>query len=179
MDKQIILALIFPLFWLMSDCKHPDKQGDNSQIAQYNEPLIKINRYLIKKDVETIEKTIKKRKWKMNASKTGLYSEIYFPGNGIRVKTGDIVLLKYKVDLLDGTPCYNSDKLGLKTFKVGQGGVENGLEEAVLLLRQGDKARFILLPHLAHGLIGDQDKIPARSTIVYDLELIKVNKGGK
>jgi FKBP-type peptidyl-prolyl cis-trans isomerase len=52
--------------------------------------------------------------------------------------------------------------------------VESGLEEGILLLREGDKAKFILPPHLAHGLLGDDNKIPARSIIVYDLELLSL-----
>ena len=59
-------------------------------------------------------------------------------------------------------------------FKIGQGGVESGLEEAVLLMSVGDKGRFIMPPHLAHGLLGDNNKIPPRSIIVYQAELIKL-----
>jgi len=52
--------------------------------------------------------------------------------------------------------------------------VESGLEEGILLLRVGDKATFIMPPHLAHGLQGDGDRIPARSIIMYDVLLLKV-----
>jgi FKBP-type peptidyl-prolyl cis-trans isomerase len=31
-------------------------------------------------------------------------------------------------------------------------------------------------PHLAHGLLGDENKIPPRSVIVYDLHLIDVSE---
>jgi FKBP-type peptidyl-prolyl cis-trans isomerase len=39
-------------------------------------------------------------------------------------------------------------------------------------MRKGEKALFILPPHLAHGLIGDMNKIPPLTTVVYDIELI-------
>jgi len=57
---------------------------------------------------------------------------------------------------------------------VGHGGVESGLEEAVLLLHAGDKARIIIPSHLAYGLVGDDDKIPARATLIYEIELIEL-----
>jgi FKBP-type peptidyl-prolyl cis-trans isomerase len=57
---------------------------------------------------------------------------------------------------------------------VGKGGVESGLEEGILLLHEGDKARFVLAPHLAHGLIGDENRIPPRSIIIYYIELLAV-----
>jgi FKBP-type peptidyl-prolyl cis-trans isomerase len=80
-------------------------------------------------------------------------------------------MIDYSVSLLDGTECYSSKSTGPQEFRIGQDNVESGLHEAILLMKVGDKARFILPPHLAHGLIGDQNKIPAMSTIIYDVEL--------
>jgi len=39
----------------------------------------------------------------------------------------------------------------------------------------GDKATFIMPPHLAYGLPGDGNKIPARSVIAYEVILVKVD----
>jgi len=50
------------------------------------------------------------------------------------------------------------------------------LEEGLLLLHQGDKAKFIIPSHLAYGLLGDQKQIPPGATLVYDVELIQLNK---
>ena len=41
-------------------------------------------------------------------------------------------------------------------------------------MRAGDKARFIIPPHLAYGLLGDENRIPARSIIIYQVELVDV-----
>ena len=54
------------------------------------------------------------------------------------------------------------------------GGVESGLEEGILLMKTGGKAKFILPPHLAYGLPGDGKKIPARAILVYDVELLSI-----
>ena len=88
------------------------------------------------------------------------------------LNNGDIVELRYTLSLLDGTVCYTSVSLGPKSFVVGNGHVEYGLDEAMLYLHNGDKARIILPPHLAFGLIGDEDKIPPRSIVMYELEVI-------
>jgi FKBP-type peptidyl-prolyl cis-trans isomerase len=79
------------------------------------------------------------------------------------------------VSLLDGTECYNSDREGPKIFTIGRGGVESGLEEGILLMKEGSRAKFIMPPYLAHGLPGDGKRIPARAIIVYDVELISLN----
>lgn len=95
-------------------------------------------------------------------------------GKGDLAKKGQVISLKYKLSLLDGTLCYSSDESGMKRFLIGQGGVESGLEEAVLMLKKGAKARFILPPHLAHGLVGDNGKVPARATVVYDVDVVDI-----
>jgi len=59
-------------------------------------------------------------------------------------------------------------------FEVGHGGVENGLEEGILMMKNKEKYRFIMPPHKAHGLLGDLNKIPARSTIIYYVEVLDI-----
>ncbi len=110
----------------------------------------------------------------LKESETGLWYKIDKTGHGKTASEGRQITLKYKVSLLDGTPCYSSDSLGPKTFTVGKGGVESGLEEGVTMLREGDRAMFVLPPHLADGLPGDGDRIPARSIIVYEVEVLKL-----
>jgi len=112
----------------------------------------------------------------MEVTESGLWYMVYEAGDGKMAEQGDLVALEYSVSLLDGTLCYHSDESGPLNFVVGRGGVEAGLEEGILLLRVGDKARFILPPHLAYGLLGDENKIPARSVIIYDLTLTSVTE---
>jgi FKBP-type peptidyl-prolyl cis-trans isomerase len=53
--------------------------------------------------------------------------------------------------------------------------VESGLHEAIQLLSPGDSALFVIPSYRAHGLIGDQDRIPMRSTLVYRVGLVAVS----
>jgi FKBP-type peptidyl-prolyl cis-trans isomerase len=90
-------------------------------------------------------------------------------------ETGKIAVLRYSVWLITGDEIYNSDRDGLKEFMIGRGGVESGLGEGILLLRVGDRAKFIIPSHLGFGLLGDQDKVPPKSTLIYDLELVSLH----
>ena len=85
-----------------------------------------------------------------------------------------IARVNYHVSLLDGTFCYSTDSLGPEDFRIGHSTAEQGLQEGIILMKIGGKARFILPPHLAHGLLGDADKIPLRATIIYDVELLNL-----
>lgn len=160
----------------MSSCnrdtqQHPEKVENPEQ---YNDQLVNVNKTMVENESIEIENYIKRHNWKMQSTGTGLRYLIYYQGSGDSAKTGKHAVMKYSVSLLDGTECYNSEKKGLKEFLIGKGGVESGLEEGIKLMRVGDKAKLILPPHLAFGLTGDDDKIPARATLVYDLELIQL-----
>jgi len=153
-------------------CNRQNKQND--MVPMNSENLIQANRGLVTIDQERIASYANRHQWDMQTSKTGLWYQIYEHGSGDSAKTGMVAHINYSVSLLDGTLCYTSDSTGEKSFLIGQGGVESGLEEAILMMRIGDKARFIMPPHLAHGLLGDEKKIPARSTIVYQVDLINL-----
>ncbi|HMM10894.1 MAG TPA: FKBP-type peptidyl-prolyl cis-trans isomerase [Bacteroidales bacterium] len=138
------------------------------------ESLIKANRYLLRSEEEDIADFLRRYGWKMQKSGTGLRYEIESAGTGETAKYGQLVTLQYRVMLLTGEVIYNSDDLGYKQFIVGKGGVETGLEEGILLLRKGDKAKFVLPSHLAFGLLGDSEKIPPRSPIIYIIKVIDI-----
>ncbi len=174
MIKQILFYfLIVFLFFSCSDENKKLTMIPKEEFKKYKTPLEKANRGLVKIDKDRIDAYVKRRKWQMQETKAGLRYMIYEKGEGEKIEAGDVVELKYVVELLDGSLCYSSDSLGVKSFRVGQGGVEAGLEEGILLLNVGDKARFIILPFMAHSLLGDFDKIPPRSIIVYDIEVLR------
>jgi FKBP-type peptidyl-prolyl cis-trans isomerase len=170
---KIILAGFFIIQILHVSCQK--KQEDKSSVPRdYKQKLEEINKVLLSKDTENIQQFITRRGWQMQTTQSGLWFMIYVNGNGDKVAKNDLIELKYKLWLIDGSLINSSDSIGLKAFRVGQGGVEPGLEEGVLLLSKGSKARFILPPHLAHGVVGDGDKIPGRAILVYDVEVIDV-----
>jgi FKBP-type peptidyl-prolyl cis-trans isomerase len=151
--------------------------GCNNDLAQkeidhnkYKQSLESANKIILANESEDIDSYIARHQWEMQKSGSGLRYLIYEKGKGKTLKKGDIVTLKYKVELINGI---NADE-GIKEFEVGHGGIESGIEEAILLLKAGDKAKLILPPHLAYGLVGDENKIPPRATLIYDLEVISI-----
>jgi len=179
MNVNRIVPIIFAfllVFFACNEKKQQKKHMTKKELDKYDKPLEAANRYLATVDAERIESYAKRHNWDMKMTEAGLWYEIYEKGSGPKAEIGQVALLNYKVSLLDGTLCYSSDSLGAKSFAIGHGGVESGLEEGILLLHQGDKARFIMPPFKAHGLLGDMKKIPARSIIVYEIELLKLTK---
>lgn len=135
---------------------------------------MKVNQDLVEVEEMDIENYIKRHKWKMEETGSGLRYLIYAEGNGRKVEEGLVIKYNYTTELLTGKVCYDSEELGANQFLVGKGGVESGLEEAVLHFREGDRAKIILPSHLAFGLLGDDDCIPKKAVVIYDLEVLEV-----
>ena len=169
--KGIYLLGLLLLFACSGNKDHRPSQTEQRETEK---ALVGANRILVKKDREKIMAYVRRNNLTMKETETGLWYGIERYGFGAPSRQDAIVTIKYRVSLLDGTVCYDSDSLGYKQFRLGKGGVESGLEEGVSLLRVGDKARFIMPPHLAHGLQGDGNRIPARSIILYEVILVKV-----
>ncbi len=173
MNKSITIFFLIILF-IIAACHKHNKEISEEEYRKTKEALVGVNRILIKKDTEKIKAYLKRRNMIMQQTESGLWYSVIERGGEKLVKQGQKATILFKVELLDGTPCYNSDSLGPKQFRVGKGGVESGLEEGILLLHEGDKAVFIMPPHLAHGLMGDGNCIPPRSIVVYEVKLLKL-----
>jgi FKBP-type peptidyl-prolyl cis-trans isomerase len=96
------------------------------------------------------------------------------PGTGsAKPRIGDTVVAQYEGRLLDGTPFDSSRQHGGPfTFKVGVGQVIKGWDEAFLTMKKGGR-RILIIPYwLAYGDAGSPPLIPARATLVFDVELV-------
>lgn len=175
MRYLIIITISFTVLFTSCDNNtgghtyQPQKIDKNS----VQDTLLKANKFLIQKDKERIESYIERKNWSMKTTATGLWYEIYTQTQGKKLAKGELIKINYKIELLDGTLCYSSDSIGPKTIKLGKSGEISGLEEALSLMKIGEKGRFIMPPYMAMGILGDRDKIPARSILVYDIEVIK------
>jgi peptidylprolyl isomerase len=111
---------------------------------------------------------------KFRTTKSGLKYEIIQDGTGDLVAKNQKVTVHYSGYLLDGTKFDSSvEREEPFSFVVGIGQVIPGWDEGVQMLKKGSKARFIIPPTLAYGA-RDLGKIPANSTLIFDVEVIEV-----
>lgn len=170
----IILSVIF-VYGCDNDKSYRNNQNEPSQKKTKEESLVKVNKYLVNSENTDIENYISRHKLNVIETGSGLKYEIIKQGKGTKAKRGSIATLNYRKKLITGDVVYSSDKDGPLVFEIGHGGVESGLEEAILNMRVGDEAIIIIPSHLGHGLIGDRKKIPQRSTIIYEIEITNIN----
>lgn len=99
-------------------------------------------------------------------------------GKGAEAKAGDMVRVHYVGKLLDGTEFDASRKHGNDGFEfpLGAGRVIKGWDQGVAGMKEGGKRKLTIPPHLGYGERGAGAKIPPNSTLVFDVELLKVTK---
>lgn len=169
------ITILWILLLACISCREQPKPATSTRhLEMMGDSLVNYNRGVVLTEDQQIEDFITRYGWKMTQTGTGLRYLVFKKGNGPFAKKGKIAVIRYSVHLLNGNLIYSSDKDGLKEFKVGYGGVESGVEEGILLMHLGDRAKFIVPSHLAFGLLGDQNKIPPHATLVYDIELVKI-----
>jgi|GEM_PF-384708 len=105
--------------------------------------------------------------------KSGLQYMIIKQGSGKTPKATDTVVTHYRGTLINGTEFDSSYKRKVPaTFPVN--GVIKGWTEALQLMKEGAKWKLFIPSHLAYGARGAGRRIGPHSTLIFDIELIKV-----
>lgn len=108
----------------------------------------------------------------------GMQYEIVKDAQGPKPTLTDKVKTHYHGTLVDGSVFDSSvDRGEPATFGVNQ--VIQGWQIGIPLMSQGAKYRFFIPQELAYGLNSPSPKIPAGSTLIFDVELIEINPGQK
>lgn len=110
----------------------------------------------------------------VNVTPSGLQYEVLQEGTGKQPVASDSVTVHYTGKLIDGTVFDSSVERGMPaTFGVTQ--VIPGWVEALQLMKEGAKWRLFIPSQLAYGPQGAGNIIGPNSTLIFDVELIKVN----
>lgn len=171
---KLFYCTILVLLMACGDNKPTDPFAGMTK-EEVSKKLDSLNVKAVGNEKELIDAFVERKKWPVIESGTGLRYIVYHEGNGKEnAKIGQMATISFEISLLDGSICYNSEKDGPKEFIIEADDVESGLHEGIKYMKVGDKAKLIIPSHLAHGLLGDMNKIPPRSTIVYDVELLRL-----
>lgn len=111
----------------------------------------------------------------IKVTESGLQYEVLTEGNGATPVASDKVEVHYTGKLIDGTVFDSSVERGVPAmFGVTQ--VIPGWVEALQLMKEGDKWRLYIPSDLAYGSQGAGGIIGPNSTLIFDVELLRVIK---
>ena len=100
------------------------------------------------------------------------YEIIKSSSKGATPKPESIIIVNYKASFVDGKVF---DETKEAPAHLSMLNLIPGLEEGLMLMKEGEKFKFVIPPELAYGDSG-MEGIPGGETIVFEIELIKVLK---
>lgn len=150
----------------------------------YQEAQEVINKYFEELQGKAFEKNVSEGKAFLEANgkrgevvtlKSGLQYEILKEGNGPIPKANNTVKVHYHGTLIDGTVFDSSVQRGQPaTFGVTQ--VISGWVEALQLMPVGSKWKLFIPSNLAYGSQGAGQHIGPHTTLIFDVELLGIEK---
>ncbi|MBP8252706.1 MAG: FKBP-type peptidyl-prolyl cis-trans isomerase [Herpetosiphon sp.] len=111
----------------------------------------------------------------MQTTDSGLRYEDHEIGTGVQPQRGQIVVVHYTGTLTDGRKFDSSrDRNEPFEFVLGMGQVIKGWDEGLASMNVGGKRTLYIPYQLAYGERGIPGVIPAKSELVFDVELLDV-----
>ena len=133
------------------------------------------------KEVSAKNTAAEQRFLKENAKKSGVVTtasglqyKIEKAGAGRKPHATSVVTVHYKGRLLDGT-VFDSSYDRDESIEIPLDQVIPGWTEGLQLLKTGSKATLYIPAKLGYGEDGIPGTIPPNSTLIFDIELLKVN----
>ena len=135
----------------------------------YKENMINANKVIAQSEHTQIQSYIERRGWKMTQLSNGEWMEEYHKGTGSAISYEDSCHVRYRLEALNGKIIYDGQE---ESFVVGRNQTTVGLDRAVMELHRGSKARIIAPSDLGYGVAGDGDRVPSRTVLIYDIEVL-------
>lgn len=165
--SYVLLIMVF------ISCKEKKKEMPSEKVI--HQTLQKANKQIASEQKLLIESYIKRRKWNMNKTGSGLYYMILDSSNlEKKIQTGDFIKLTFSLSTIEGNEIFSRDNPRTLELNVENSNAESGIHELVQKMRKGERAIAILPSHLAFGLTGEEN-IPPFAVLVYNLKVINPN----
>tara|TARA_B110000261_G_scaffold156037_1_gene189470 strand:+ start:282 stop:824 length:543 start_codon:yes stop_codon:yes gene_type:complete len=176
--SNYFICSLFCMF-LFSGCSNDEKGGNKN-------PFKGMSTYDKKRELEgalkrsaqkehlQIDSFLKRHNIVAKKTGTGVRYAIYQSGNGKKVEAGDYVEASYVITNIKGDTIYTVNDDKPVRFQVEKSEKESGLHEAIKFLSKEAQAIIVLPSYRAHGVSGDDDKIPPLTTVVYNIKLHRI-----
>jgi FKBP-type peptidyl-prolyl cis-trans isomerase FklB len=147
------------------------ERARDAQLRKYQEQIVS--------NAEESEKFLAEngKKEGVRTTESGLQYRILKEGEGMSPQEKDLVKVHYRGRLADGRGReFDSSYSKGAPQTVQVDGVIKGWTEALQMMKTGSKWEIYVPPHLAYGRRGLGAKIPPNSVLVFEMELLSIEK---
>ena len=150
-----------------------EPQKSSMVVQQYMQQAMERKAVKLREESKAFLENNKKQEG-VKVTSSGLQYKVLATGNGKAPLATDKVTVNYVGKLVDGTEFDSSEShQEPSSFVVNQ--VIPGWTEALQLMHEGDKWMLFIPSELAYGEQGAGGQIPPHATLIFEVELLKVN----
>jgi FKBP-type peptidyl-prolyl cis-trans isomerase len=148
----------------------PDRHSVSSVVV--GKQFERANQALLRKENDEMDAYERIHDLHFNRTPAGIRFITYVTSaKGDSVRLGMNVSLNYTVSTLSGDVCYTYSYPEDRPFRVGEAPAESGIQRGITFLKKGDKALLLIPSFMAHGLLGDLNRIPPQMPLVCRVEI--------
>lgn len=140
-----------------------------SQQKDLKEHLINANKTIARSEETTIDEYVARRRWQMEHLPEGARVWEYQKGKGKKIDFEDSVHIHYDIEAINGKLIYKDLD---EKYVAGRRQQMIGLDQAVMQLHRGSRAKVILPSSLGYGVGGDGDRITQSAILILDVEVL-------
>lgn len=175
MDKKDILIIVIVLIVLVGGIylifnNKPTENNQNNSMQQEEQNSVQ------NKEQNNSAQNQQENSNPSNFTVQGMKVQILKEGSSPAAKVGDTVTVNYVGTLENGTKFDSSIDRGTPfSFTLGQNNVIQGWELGIVGMKIGEKRKLIIPSDLAYGDNAVGNIIPAKSTLIFEVDMLKIN----
>ncbi|RXP47063.1 gliding motility-associated peptidyl-prolyl isomerase GldI [Lutibacter sp. HS1-25] len=172
------IVLFFAIGMLIS-CMNPQPRKPVSiKTVSEDETSILLNKSIIKNEEAVFKALMAKDSLTAYiASPNGFWYTYNVKSTNLQLpEVGDKILYTFDVFNVENNLIYGAQEIGLQSYVVDKQELLEGLRNGLKLMHEGDVVTFLFPSHKVYGYAGDQNKIGINQSLIYKVQLIKINK---
>ncbi len=175
--KYSLVILI--LFVLIISCSNPEaRKPIVRKTSSFMSESIERNKMLNKAENAILLQRIKSdtlHSYVNSENGFWYYYDISISDESYTPKRGDEVFYSHEIRTLNDAILYSEEALGTKSYLIDKEELITGLQDALKIMKEGEKITFLFPSYKAYGYTGF-DKVQANQPLIYTIQLLKINK---
>ena len=103
------------------------------------------------------------------------YYDISISEGNYTPNRGDEVFYTHEIRGLNNVVLYSVEELGTKSYLIDKEELITGLQDALKIMKEGEKVTFLFPSYKAYGYTG-YDRVQPNQPLIYTIQLLKINK---
>ena len=173
------LVVILTFFTLLMSCSNPEaRKPIVRKTSSFMNESIERNKMLNKAENAILLQRIKSdtlHNYVNSENGFWYYYDLSVSDEKYTPNRGDEVFYTHEIRGLNNVILYSEEELGTKSYLIDKEELITGLQDALKIMKEGEKVTFLFPSYKAYGYTG-YDRVQPNQPLIYSIKLLKINK---